>query len=89
MTEIWIALSGLAASLLLEALALAVAWGRNAERLADLEKQVNNDVLGRKAIAAHGQTLSAISARIEGICDRLDRLPCAVSPSPSVCRKVS
>ncbi|OFW84211.1 MAG: hypothetical protein A2018_06835 [Alphaproteobacteria bacterium GWF2_58_20] len=85
MKEIWIALAGVAATLLLEALALAVAWGRHSERLSDLEKQVNNDVLGRKAIAAHGQTLSAISARLEGIYERLDRLPCATQPA--ACRK--
>jgi len=85
MNEIWATLAGLAGTILLEGLALAMAWGRNSERLSELEKQVNNDVLGRRAIAAHGQTLSAIGARVDAIHERLDRLPCA--SLPSACRK--
>ena len=85
MTEIWTALLGLAGTILLQAIALAVSWGRHSERLSELERQVDNDVLGRRAIAAHGQTLSAISARLDAIGERLDRLPCA--SMPAACRK--
>ncbi|HAU29794.1 MAG TPA: hypothetical protein DCW68_06790 [Rhodospirillaceae bacterium] len=76
MDGIWAALAGLTVTLALEALAVAVAWGRNSEKLTELEKQVNNDVLGRKAIAAHGQTLAAMAEKIAAIHDRIHGLPC-------------
>ncbi|HAU28976.1 MAG TPA: hypothetical protein DCW68_02560 [Rhodospirillaceae bacterium] len=76
MDGIWAAMAGLAGTLALEGLAFAVAWGRNTEKLGELEKQVNNDVLGRKAIKEHGQTLAAMAEKVAAIHERIHSLPC-------------